>query len=213
MSYCLKTDAKGIFLTSSHGDIIDTGKTLKCFTIDGENYLVVSGYIITNRWIKHNSKWCYPGADGKFIKNAFVKDSTGYAYLDEDGYFNSELNAWKLIDNKYYRIESGYQVRNAWRKDSTQKYCYLTADGSIFEITGSGWVQIEKEIYYLENNYYRVENSERPDLTGKSCFLDASGKLIRNMLLEVADGIAYLNDKGQIDTGYTGWLFLNNNWW
>lgn len=220
MNYKIASDDNGLYLTSEHGQLINTTQWVE---VDGITYRVKNGYIVTNAWLQYQapsadeSKWYYVGSDGKFVANAFVRDSKGLAYLGDDGSFNDNFTDWVNINGKYYYAINGYQIQNAWQPDFTGK-CYLGSDGVMVSLEKEGWAFLGDDWYYIVKKgtdcCYRAENQWINDAkNGGACYVDASGKRVKNEFRLKGTKQAYINEDGCFDSEYTGWLKLNNSWY
>ncbi|MBQ7969002.1 MAG: hypothetical protein IJ292_04185, partial [Clostridia bacterium] len=96
--------------------------------IDGTWYYYENGVKVTNDWRKDSTGWCFLDEEGKWVIDAFVKDSVGLAYITKDGYFYYNTNGWVDYYGTWYYVENGYAVVSAWRKDSTG-WCFLDENG------------------------------------------------------------------------------------
>ena len=185
---------------------------------------------VKNDWRKDNTGWCFLDADGKWVLNAFVKDSTGkWAYITPDGYYY-ESTKWVEYKGNWYYLEKGYRVENDWRKDSTGwcflnedgiwvlncfvkdstgKWAYITKDGYYYETTG--WVQLGKDWYYLEKGY-AVTNDWRKDSTGW-CYLSSTGAMVTNNFVKDSAGLAYITKDGYFYETVSGWQLVGGEWY
>ncbi|MBQ7968541.1 MAG: hypothetical protein IJ292_01805, partial [Clostridia bacterium] len=91
-------------------------------------YYYENGVKVTNDWRKDSTGWCFLDEEGKWVIDAFVKDSVGLAYITKDGYFYYNTNGWVDYHGTWYYVENGYAVVSAWRKDSTG-WCFLDENG------------------------------------------------------------------------------------
>ena len=82
------------------------------------------------------------------LTNDFAKDSTGWCFIGNDGYYVT-TTGWKLHNGFWYYLNNGDKAINVWKKDS-KGWCYLGADGKM------------------------VTNDYVYDSVGK-CYLDANG--------------------------------------
>ena len=186
----------------------------------GHWYYVENGYRVQGDWRKDGNGWCYLDEDyGNWVKEKFVKDSTGkWAYIGADGYFH-ENTFWVEHFGDWFYVENGYRVENGWRKDSTGwcylnsngywvkdyfiqdstgKYAYIGPDGYFYETTG--WIKYNIFWYYLEKGY-RVEKEWRQDSNGW-CYLNASGYMATNTWVEDSNGWCFLDASGYWDGVY-----------
>lgn len=64
-------------------------------------------------------------------------------------------SGWKKDGGVWYYYENGKKLKNAWRKDSTGKWCWLGSDGKQAK---DAWVQYKKVWYYLKPDGYMAED-------------------------------------------------------
>ena len=98
-------------------------------------------------------------------------------------------SGWKKEGGDWYYYENGKKAKNAWKKDSTGKWCYLGKDGKQVK---DKWIQYKNAWYYIKPDGYMAEDEWtkyknawyylKPDgkmATGKTAVLhvfDADGK-------------------------------------
>lgn len=80
-------------------------------------------------------------------------------------------NGWKKEGGYWYYYERGAKVKDAWRKDSTGKWCYLSADGKMLT---NGWAKDSKGWYYMGGDGYMLK-SKWKQYKGYWYYLTADG--------------------------------------
>ncbi|MDO5100222.1 MAG: hypothetical protein Q4D52_01455 [Eubacteriales bacterium] len=107
------------------------------FYFDAKGYLVVNSWIdfyyVNSNGVRLKNTFTPDGyrvgADGKWVKGRWIKDTTGWWYRYEDGFFHKD--EWKRIDKKWYHFDKqGYTSTSKWIGDY-----YLGADGAMLEST------------------------------------------------------------------------------
>lgn len=128
----------------------------------GMVYLDINGRMTANRWVEdYYGNWCYVGANGYLVKNAWRKDNTGWCYLGSD--YTMQTNKW-IADSKgwCYVGANGYMVTNGFAQDSNG-WCYLNASGYITKSQwvshGGDWYYANASGYIVMNNWAKVNNS------------------------------------------------------
>jgi glucan-binding YG repeat protein len=110
----------------------------------------------SNDWAKDSKGWMWMGANGKAVKNRWIKWS---------------VNAGG--DGEWYFIKSnGYMAAKAWVKDS-HGWMWMGANG---KITKNKWIKSGGYWYYLKADGYMATGKLTID--GKTYNFNSSGKWI-----------------------------------
>ncbi len=114
--------------------------------------------IKTNQWVQTNGIWQYNDAEGKSVKNSWVKNyylkadgsmATDWLNLNGNWYYfgtdGAKKTGWQFVGGKWYYLDSEGRMQTGWVKDINGKYYYLNSDGSMAYNTKIG-------IYRLGND-------------------------------------------------------------
>lgn len=202
---------------------------------DRTYYFGDDGAIFKNGWyyIKENSY--YFDNNGIMFKNTCKNDSTGMAYLGEDGKWAKGISTLEY-KGKTFNVVDGY-VQS--RKDSTGKYLdgwncdnqgwfyrengadkkgwikngedwyYGRPDGYI--ITNS-WEQIEGKWYYFQQDGLMMKNKYWPDSSGKEVFLTETGSMrVNGWVQGLGNVFMYVDSSGYRVEGWKNIEIQLNN--
>ena len=147
------------------------------FTPDGY-YCGADGVYVRNAWVKHNGNYYYMDANGLMKKNAWV----GSYYLGSDGVMKTNT----FTPDGYYVGSDGAYYRNRWIKYEN-KYYYTNSAGLIVK---NAWIGA----YYLGSDGGMMINSFTPD----GYYVGADGAYLRNQKIEVDGKEYYLNAAGLV---------------
>ena len=147
------------------------------FTPDGY-YCGADGVYVRNAWIKYNGNYYYMNANGLMTKNAWVGDY----YLGADGAMKTNT----FTPDGYYVGNDGAYYRNRWVKVEN-KYYYTNSAGLIVK---NAWIGA----YYLGSDGVMMINSFTPD----GYYVGADGAYLRNQKIEVDGKEYYLNVAGKV---------------
>ncbi|MDO5138152.1 MAG: BspA family leucine-rich repeat surface protein [Oscillospiraceae bacterium] len=164
----------------------DEGVTKKIYTVA----IRFDGYVYTdtrtearNGWYKEGGYWYYY-REGKIVKEAWVKDSTGWHWLGADG---------KMLTN-------------GWAQDSAG-WCWMDSNGNISK---SRWIQYESDWYYLKDNGYRAENEWCKDSKGWH-WIQSDGKMLTNGWARDSVGWCWMDSNGNMV--YSKWVKDGDYWY
>ena len=161
------------------------------FTPDGY-YCGADGVYVRNAWIKYNGNYYYMNANGLMTKNAWVKDY----YLGADGVMKTNT----FTPDGYYVGNDGAYYRNRWVKVEN-KYYYTNSAGLIVK---NAWIGA----YYLGSDGVMMINSFTPD----GYYVGADGAYLRNQKIEVDGKEYYLNAAGKVAKNqWVGDYFIDMN--
>ena|GEM_PF-874467 len=161
------------------------------FTSDGY-YCGADGVYVRNAWIKYNGNYYYMNANGLMTKNAWVKDY----YLGADGVMKTNT----FTPDGYYVGNDGAYYRNRWIKYENKHY-YTNGAGLLVKNT---WVKA----YYLGADGVMKTNAFTPD----GYYVGADGAYLRNQKIEVDGKEYYLNAVGKVaNNQWVGDYFIDMN--
>ena len=161
------------------------------FTPDGY-YCGADGVYVRNAWIKYNGNYYYMNANGLMTKNAWVGDY----YLGADGVMKTNT----FTSDGYYVGSDGAYYRNRWIKYEN-KYYYTNGAGLLVKNT---WVKA----YYLGADGVMKTNAFTPD----GYYVGADGAYLRNQKIEVDGKEYYLNAAGKVAKNqWVGDYFIDMN--
>ena len=161
------------------------------FTPDGY-YCGADGVYVRNAWVKHNGNYYYMDANGLMTKNAWA----GSYYLGSDGVMKTNA----FTPDGYYVGSDGAYYRNRWIKYEN-KYYYTNGAGLIVK---NAWIGA----YYLGSDGVMMINSFTPD----GYYVGADGAYLRNQKIEVDGKEYYLNAAGKVAKNqWVGDYFIDVN--
>ena len=161
------------------------------FTPDGY-YCGADGVYVRNAWVKHNGNYYYMDANGLMKKNAWV----GSYYLGADGVMKTNT----FTPDGYYVGSDGAYYRNRWIKYEN-KYYYTNGAGLLVK---NAWVGV----YYLGADGVMKINAFTPD----GYYVGADGAYLRNQKIEVNGKEYYLNAAGRVARNqWVGDYFIDVN--
>ena len=161
------------------------------FTPDGY-YCGADGVYVKNAWIKYDGNYYYVNANGLMKKNAWVGDY----YLGDDGVMKTNT----FTPDGYYVGSDGAYYRNRWIKYEN-KYYYTNGAGLLVKNT---WVKA----YYLGADGVMKTNAFTPD----GYYVGADGAYLRNQKIEVDGKEYYLNAAGKVAKNqWVGDYFIDMN--
>ena len=161
------------------------------FTSDGY-YCGADGVYVRNAWIKYNGNYYYMNANGLMKKNAWA----GSYYLGADGVMKTNI----FTPDGYYVGSDGAYYRNRWVKVEN-KYYYTNSAGLLVK---NAWVKA----YYLGADGVMKTNVFTPD----GYYVGADGAYLRNQKIEVDGKEYYLNAAGKVARNqWVGDYFIDVN--
>ena len=161
------------------------------FTPDGY-YCGADGVYVRNAWIKYNGNYYYMNANGLMRKNAWA----GAYYLGADGVMKTNA----FTPDGYYVGSDGAYYRNRWIKYEG-KYYYTNSAGLIVK---NAWVGA----YFLGFDGVMMINSFTPD----GYYVGADGAYLRNQKIEVDGKEYYLNAYGTLAKNqWSGDYYIDGN--
>ena len=175
----------GLYYMDSEGKM----KT-NSFTSDGY-YCGADGVYVRNAWIKYNGNYYYMNANGLMTKNAWA----GSYYLGSDGVMKTNT----FTPDGYYVGSDGAYYRNRWIKYEN-KYYYTNGAGLLVK---NAWVGV----YYLGADGVMKINAFTPD----EYYVGADGAYLRNQKITVDGKEYYLNSAGKVAKNqWVGDYYLNS---
>ena len=163
------------------------------------------------RWEKEPAGWRYYNADDELVVSGFGHDTHGWAWLNEEGYFE-ECTGWVESEGEWYYVIDGYRQQNRWLKDSTG-WCYAGEDGKLirngfgrdsqgwgwlnadgyFEAY-TGWVESDDDWYYVVEGYRQANAWFRDNRDW--CYVGSDGRLLRNGWAKDSIGWCWMGSSG-----------------
>ena len=208
--YMFNTD--GSMITGWHGDYYfdENGKMKTNAFVEGY-YLCADGKYVKNQWIKDGGKDYFMDANGKVKKN----DWQGAYYLGTDGVMMTNA----FTPDGFYVGADGAYYTNRWFKDHKNDY-FVNAAGKVVKNAWQG-------AYYLGKNGAMLTNTFTPD----GYYVDADGLWSPSKWIQSgsywwyrhSDGTYTTNDFENINgqtyyfdaSGYmvTGWKQIGSDWY
>lgn len=184
-------NADGSMITGWHGDYyFDENGKMKANTFVEGYYLGADGKYVKNQWIKDGGKDYFMDANGKAKKNAWQ----GVYYLGKDGAMLTNT----FTPDGYYVGSDGAYYTNRWIKYEN-KYYYTSSVGLIVK---NAWIGA----YYLGSDGVMMINSFTPD----GYYVGADGAYLRNQKIQVDGKEYYLNAAGKVARNqWVGDYYLN----
>ena len=189
-------NADGSMITGWHGDYYfdENGKMMANAFVEGY-YLGADGKYVKNQWIKDGGKDYFMDANGKVKKN----DWQGAYYLGTDGVMMTNA----FTPDGFYVGADGAYYTNRWFKDHKNDY-FVNAAGKVVKNAWQGAYYLGKNGAMLTNTftpdgYYVGENgayltNTKINVDGKDYYLNAVGKVAKNQWV----GDYYLDENGNV---------------
>lgn len=189
-------NADGSMITGWHGDYyFDENGKMKANTFVEGYYLGADGKYVKNQWIKDGGKDYFMDANGKAKKN----DWQGAYYLGTDGVMMTNA----FTPDGFYVGADGAYYTNRWFKDHKNDY-FVNAAGKVVKNAWQGAYYLGKNGAMLTNTftpdgYYVGENgayltNTKINVDGKDYYLNAVGKVAKNQWV----GDYYLDENGNV---------------
>ena len=175
----------------------------------GDYYFDENGKMKTNAFVEGY----YLGADGKYVKNQWIKDGGKDYFMDANG--KAKKNAWQGV---YYLGKDGAMLTNTFTPDGY----YVGSDGAYYT---NRWIKVDGKYYYMDANgktkknawqgaYYlgkdgvMLTNAFTPD----GYYVGADGAYVRNQKVTVDGKVYYLNADGKVAKNqWSGDYYLDGN--
>ena len=186
-------NADGVMMTGWHGDYYfeEDGKMKTNAFVDGY-YLGADGKRVKNQWIKVDGKDYFMDANGKAKKNAWQ----GAYYLGSDGVMLTNT----FTKDGYYVGSDGAYYTNRWFNDQGKDY-YVNGSGKLVKNSWQG-------AYYLGEDGAMLTSAFTPD----GYYVGANGAYVRNQKITVEDKVYYLNADGKVAKNqWAGDYYLDGN--
>lgn len=176
------------------------------------DYYIEGGYMQFAHSVEYAGNLYWLGADGRYVKNSWIKDSYTWQYAKADGTLYT--NEWALIGGKYYYFNSAYAVRNEVI-EIDGKYHEFDKNGvwlgewkydeNTVPEKSDGWHKIGgKWYYYYANN---LQTGVRY-IDGKWYALHyEDGAMVTNAVFE-----NYYYGADGTRANYTGWKQIDGKW-
>ena len=186
-------NADGSIITGWHGDYyFDENGKMKANTFVEGYYLGADGKYVKNQWIKDGGKDYFMDANGKAKKNAWQ----GVYYLGKDGAMLTNT----FTPDGYYVGSDGAYYTNRWIKVDG-KYYYMDANGKTKKNAWQG-------AYYLGKDGVMLTNAFTPD----GYYVGSDGVYVRNQKVTVDGKVYYLNADGKVAKNqWSGDYYLDGN--
>ena len=186
-------NADGSMITGWHGDYYfdENGKMKANAFVEGY-YLGADGKYVKNQWIKDGGKDYFMDANGKVKKNAWQ----GAYYLGKDGAMLTNT----FTPDGYYVGSDGAYYTNRWFKDH-KKYYFVNVTGKVVKNAWQG-------AYYLGKDGVMLTNTFTPD----GYYVGSDGVYVRNQKVTVDGKVYYLNADGKVAKNqWSGDYYLDGN--
>ena len=186
-------NADGSMIIGWHGDYyFDENGKMKANTFVEGYYLGADGKYVKNQWIKDGGKDYFMDANGKAKKNAWQ----GVYYLGKDGAMLTNT----FTPDGYYVGSDGAYYTNRWIKVDG-KYYYMDANGKTKKNAWQG-------AYYLGKDGVMLTNAFTPD----GYYVGSDGVYVRNQKVTVDGKVYYLNADGKVAKNqWSGDYYLDGN--
>ena len=186
-------NADGSMITGWHGDYYfdENGKMKANAFVEGY-YLGADGKYVKNQWIKDGGKDYFMDANGKVKKN----DWQGAYYLGSDGAMLTNT----FTKDGYYVGSDGAYYTNRWFKDHKKDYFVNT----VGKVVKNAW----QGAYYLGKDGAMLTNAFTPD----GYYVGSDGVYVRNQKVTVDGKVYYLNADGKVAKNqWSGDYYLDGN--
>ena len=186
-------NADGSMITGWHGDYYfdENGKMKANAFVEGY-YLGADGKYVKNKWIKDGGKDYFMDANGKVKKNAWQ----GVYYLGKDGAMLTNI----FTPDGYYVGSDGAYYTNRWFRDHKKDY-FVNAAGKVVKNAWQG-------AYYLGKDGVMLTNAFTPD----GYYVGSDGVYVRNQKVTVDGKVYYLNADGKVAKNqWSGDYYLDGN--
>ena len=172
-------NADGVMITGRYGDYYfdENGKMKTNAFVDGY-YLGADGKCVKNQWIKDGGKDYFMDANGKAKKNAWQ----GAYYLGKDGAMLTNT----FTPDGYYVGSDGAYYTNRWIKDQGKDY-YVNGSGKLVKNAWQG-------AYYLGKDGVMLTNAFTPD----GYYVGSDGAYYTNRWVKDQDKDYYVNGSGKL---------------
>lgn len=152
-------------------------------------YYKEDGTLVTSQWIKDDSGWHYVDASGNAVSGWFTTPNGKTWYFDPTTSHNAASIGETQIGDKSYFFDEGYGLsRNSWISHSDGSWSYAESDGSFH----SGWKHMQNGKWF----YFDAEDTSHRMKVGT---------------FELSSGTYYVD----VNNGMTanGWVQLSNGGW
>ena len=152
-------------------------------------YYKEDGTLVTSQWIKDDSGWHYVDAAGNAVKGWYTTPNGKTWYFDPATSHNAASIGETQIGGKSYFFDEGYGLsRNSWISRSDGSWSYAESDGSFH----SGWKHMPNGKWF----YFDTEDASHRMKVGT---------------FELSSGTYYVD----VNNGMTanGWVQLSNGGW
>mgnify|MGYP004458188081 CR=1 FL=1 len=186
-------NADGSMIIGWHGDYYfdENGKMKANAFVEGY-YLGADGKYVKNQWIKDGGKDYFMDANGKVKKNAWQ----GAYYLGKDGAMLTNI----FTPDGYYVGSDGAYYTNRWFRDHKKDY-FVNAAGKVVKNAWQG-------AYYLGKDGVMLTNAFTPD----GYYVGSDGVYVRNQKVTVDGKVYYLNVDGKVAKNqWSGDYYLDGN--
>lgn len=170
------------------------------------NVITSAKKVTGGKWVTSSKGKRYKTADGKYLKNAWIKVSGKVYRLDTKGYCETGWFTWNK--NKYYADKNGAVYYKKWYTDGKSRY-YLQSTGVR---AASKWLKVNGKYYYFEKTgkmssnkiiglYYVGPSGVRVTScwvkkNGKFYYFGSDGKRLSGTWVKSSQGYRYLGSDG-----------------
>ena len=117
------------------------------------------GDLLTSQWFQDEGEWYYLKDDGYMAADEWVRDNTGWMWVDSSG--RIVKSQWiQYEDEWYYLKDDGYMAADQWVKDSKG---WIWVD-SLGKIVKAQWLKDGDNWYYLKSDGHLAEGFQTPDI-------------------------------------------------
>ena len=151
------------------------------------HYYKEDGTLVTNQWIKDDSGWHYVDASGNAVKGWYNTPNGKTWYFDPSTSHNAaSIGETQIGGKSYYFDEGNGLLRNAWVSRSDGSWSWAEADGSFH----SGWKQMPDGRWFYfdpEDTSHRMKVGAF-QLPSGTYYVDVNNGMTANGWVNLPDG-------------------------
>ena len=172
-------------------------------------YYKEDGTLATNQWIKDDSGWHYVDASGNAASGWFTTPNGKTWYFDPATSHNAASIGETQIGGKSYYFDEGYGLsRNSWISHSDGSWSFAESDGSFH----SGWKHMPNGKWF----YFDTEDASHRmkvgtfELSSGTYYVDVNNGMKANGWVHLSNGDwAWAQSSGAFASG---WKYISNKW-
>ena len=173
------------------------------------HYYKEDGTLVTSQWIKDDSGWHYVDASGNAASGWFTTPNGKTWYFDPATSHNAASIGETQIGDKSYYFDEGYGLsRNSWISHSDGSWSFAESDGSFH----SGWKHMPngKWFYFdTEDASHRMKVGTFQTQSG-TYYVDVNNGMKANGWVHLSNGDwAWAQSSGAFASG---WKYISNKW-